>query len=79
MNELEKLRVLLPHWIEHNNGHGTECQKWSEIARLEGKGKVADYIDEAIKAMTQVNVLLEKALSEAGGADPDKGDHHHHH
>ena len=80
MKQTEKLRVLLPHWIEHNLGHGEDCLKWSTIAREEGQGKIADYIDAAIKAMVKVNELLEMALREAGG--PVHGGecgHHHHH
>jgi len=77
MKEMEKLRVLLPHWIEHNTGHENDCVTWSEIARREGQEKVADYIDEAVKAMREVNMLLKKALDEAGG--PGEGPHHHHH
>jgi hypothetical protein len=80
MNQTEKLRVLLPHWIEHNLGHGEECRKWSGIARDEGQGKIADYIDDAVKAMAKVNEILEMALKEAGGpAYGDEGHHHHHH
>lgn len=75
MSEAEKLRVLLPHWMEHNSGHEAECSKWSAIAREEGKEKVAEYIDAAVKAMKDVNDLLGKALQEAGGA----AEHHHHH
>ena len=80
MNQTEKLRVLLPHWIEHNLGHGEECRKWSAIAREEGQGKVAENIDAAVKAMTTVNELLETALQAAGGPVHDEeGGHHHHH
>jgi len=78
MNEIEKLRVLLPHWIEHNNGHEAECIKWAETARKEGLDKVADSIDAAVKTMREANSHLEKALAEAGGA-PDEHHHHHHH
>ncbi len=77
MNEIEKLRVLLPHWMEHNSGHEADCRKWSEIARGEGKEEIAKYIDKAITAMELVNELLGKALTEAGG--PTKEKHHHHH
>ena len=79
MNQTEKLRVLLPHWIEHNLGHGEDCRKWAAIAREEGQGKVADYVDDAIKAMIKVNELLEMALREAGGpAQGGECGHHHH-
>lgn len=79
MKQIEKLRVLLPHWIEHNDGHAVECRKWSDIARSEGEEKVAQYIDEAVQTMDKVNELLEKALSEAGGASQQGSHHHHHH
>ncbi len=75
MSEVEKLRVLIPHWMEHNNGHEKDCATWSTIAREGGQKEVADYIDAAITAMKQVNDLLGKALKEAGGAV----EHHHHH
>lgn len=75
MSEVEKLRVLLPHWMEHNDGHEAECVKWSEIARREGKESVADFIDDAVRAMREANTLLGKALEEAGGG----AEHHHHH
>lgn len=78
MNETEKLRVLLPHWIEHNSGHETECLKWAEIARGEGQESIADTIEAAIKKMREGNKLLQKALEEAGGP-ADKHDHHHDH
>lgn len=78
MNEVEKLRVLLSHWMEHNNGHEADCIKWSEIARGEGEEKVAEHIDAAVKAMREVNDLLGKALEEAGGAVEHHHHHHHH-
>lgn len=79
MKELEKLKVLLPHWIEHNNGHEAECLKWAELAGNEGQGKVAEYIQGAVKAMKEANALLQKALEEAGGAEENHHHHHHHH
>jgi hypothetical protein len=80
MDQTEKLRVLLPHWIEHNIGHGEECRKWLAIAREEGQGKVADYIEEAIQTMSKVNELLEMALKEVGGhVHGEGGGHYHHH
>lgn len=80
MKSIEKLRVLLPHWIEHNLGHGEECRKWAAIAKEEGQEKVGKYIDEAVEAILKVNNLLSDALREAGGpAHGERGDHHHHH
>ncbi len=77
MKEIEKLRLLLPHWIEHNTGHEEECIKWSDTARKAGLIAVAEHIDEAIAAMKKVNEELGRALNEAGGKV--EGHHHHHH
>lgn len=76
MKEVEKLRVLLPHWIDHNSGHEAECLKWVEIAKDEGQESVAQHIAAAVNKMKEANELLEKALHEAGGPSAD---HHHHH
>jgi hypothetical protein len=30
VNEQEKLRVLIPHWIEHNEEHAKEFRRWAD-------------------------------------------------
>lgn len=80
MKEAEKLRVLLPHWIDHNDGHEAEWLKWVETARTEGLTAVAEQMNGAVLKMREVNELLKKALEEAGGpAEEPHGHHHHHH
>lgn len=78
MEQKDKLRILLDHWIEHNKGHGEECAKWASISRQEGLGKVADYIEKAVRTMEETNNLLSQALQEAGGRIDTEGGHHHH-
>ena len=63
MNEVEKLRVLIPHWIEHNQEHAAEFRKWSEQA-----GVAAPEILAAADEMIQANVSLTAALEKLGGA-----------
>jgi hypothetical protein len=75
MNELEKLRVLLPHWIEHNQGHAEECRRWAAAA---GAGDVQSSLNLALEAMELVTQHLDKALAAAGGPQTDDGHHHHH-
>jgi hypothetical protein len=29
MDETDKLRVLIPHWIDHNNEHAAEFRGWA--------------------------------------------------
>ena len=32
MNELQKLRVLISHWIDHNEEHAAEFRRWFKEA-----------------------------------------------
>ncbi len=75
-NTIKKLRVLLPHWIEHNNNHIAEFRKWSSEAKNESEQEVASLLDQAIKDMEGTGKSLSKALKEIGG--PLEGEHHHH-
>lgn len=80
MNELEKLRVLLPHWIEHNRGHAEECSKWAVLAAEEKNAEeVASNLQAAFSAMEEVSTRLEKALAAAGGTATESAHKHHHH
>lgn len=70
MNDIEKLRVLLPHWIEHNGEHATEFVRWAERAVSAGHRAVADMIRSAAREMQQANITLQTALDELGGPMP---------
>lgn len=76
---LEKLRILLPHWIEHNENHGAEFRKWAAAAGAEGAKGLAELLEQAAANMAATDTVLTKALAELGGP-ADKGhDHHHQH
>lgn len=74
---LEKLQILLPHWIEHNNNHETEFKKWAELVRSDEQETLAELLDKAVISMSKTDEILKKALAEIGG--PGKDHHHHHH
>ena len=74
---VEKLQILLPHWIEHNNNHEAEFRKWAEAARAEGEESLGALLDKAASSMSATDAILKKMLTEAGG--PSSDDHHHHH
>jgi len=79
MENVEKLRVLLQHWIDHNKGHAAEFAKWEKLMSEDAQESIAKCISEAIKATDMVNDQLSKALDEAGGpAEAEDGEHHHH-
>jgi hypothetical protein len=81
MEEKERLRVVLRHLIEHNEGHGEDYKRWIELAKTNGLDHVATLISEASAHMSKASDALKKALDHLGGA-PESGhghshDHHH--
>ena len=63
MNDLEKLRVLLPHWLEHNAEHAGEFRAWAERAKAAGEDKLAAQIVAAAEKMEAANHDLELAIA----------------
>lgn len=58
----EKLRALLPHWIEHNAEDAAEFRNWEERARDAGHEGVGRKIAEAATQLEKVNEALAAAL-----------------
>jgi len=57
-----KLRILLPHWIEHNEEHAASFQRWVARARELGWEGTAQGIEEAVERMAACNEALSAAL-----------------
>ena len=79
MNDLEKLRVILPHWIDHNSDHGQEYTQWAGLMDSCGQDEIAELLRKAEKALQQADTALKEALRKAGGPVSGEGHHHHHH
>jgi hypothetical protein len=62
----ERLRVLLPHWIEHNTEHAAEFVQWAERTLAAGEQKVAEELALAAKQVGWVNEALAAALEGLG-------------
>jgi hypothetical protein len=85
MNKLDKVRVLLPHWIEHNHGHSAEFLQWAENLAVESP-EIGKMLRAAAESLQNAEHVLENALKQAGGplAAPGHshchggGCHHHH-
>jgi len=62
MDETQKLRVLLPHWIEHNGEHAAEFRAYAERS-----GTAGDQLLGAAQLLEAANARLSAALAELGG------------
>jgi hypothetical protein len=63
MDEIDKLRVLLPHWIEHNGEHAGEFRTWADRV-----GSARDALLDAARLIEEANARLQDALEQLGGA-----------
>lgn len=79
MNDLEKVRIILPHWIEHNIDHGREFAKWAKTLSAIGEKDLAALLKKAEAFLQDADAVLQEALSKAGGKMGDNGSHHHPH
>ncbi|MEA3384964.1 MAG: hypothetical protein U9Q89_00680 [Thermodesulfobacteriota bacterium] len=79
MTDLEKLRVLLPHWIMHNREHITEIDRWATLFEDSDNIQVKEALKKAISATEQVTKELQHALDLAGGPLESSEPHGHHH
>jgi len=66
MTDLQKLRILLPHWIEHNAEHAAEFREWAERARVAGQEGAASDIALAAEELEWANEELAAALEKLG-------------
>jgi hypothetical protein len=78
MNEVDKLRVLLPHWLEHNEEHAADFARWAATVEEAGQREAAAQIRSAIEHMEQANEALRAALGTLGGAIAVEGHGHGH-
>ena len=66
MDDLAKIRALLPHWIEHNQEHAAEFDQWARRVRATGQEEVAEEIALAAQQLGWVNEALSAALEKLG-------------
>ena len=76
-SDIEKLQMLITHWLQHNADHGREYAKWAKVARQAGHVTTAEDIEQAVELLARADKAFEKALASLGG--PSKEHHHHHH
>ena len=65
--ELEKVKMLLNHWIRHNAEHKTEFVNWAKkIRNFEFENAYIE-VNKAAEMMDKVNEHLANALAALGG------------
>jgi hypothetical protein len=72
MKDIDKLRVLLPHWIEHNDEHSAEFREWALRA-----GEAQQDLLEAAQLLEDATASLESAMKKLGGPLSLEGQHSH--
>ena len=65
MEEKDKLRILIPHWIAHNKEHASEFRDWA----TQTDAAAADIL-AAADAIVLANESLSSALEKLGGMLP---------
>ena len=79
MNEIEKLRIILPHWIEHNKNHEEEFNKWLALMS-EANTEVASLLEKAVLSLQNIDTVLSQISDKIGalkGEDSQGHTHHH--
>jgi hypothetical protein len=61
--DIEKLKILLPHWLSHGNDHIRDQEKWIELAENAGRGDVAEELRKAIDHSRKVIQHIARADS----------------
>jgi len=59
--DIDKLSILLPHWLHHNNDHIRDQEQWIKKAEAAGLIKVADELRRALAYSKKANRHIEQA------------------
>jgi hypothetical protein len=62
MDDLERLKVLLAHWLEHNKEHADLYREWAEKALEMKQDDIAQILERLSRETEGLNNLIEEAL-----------------
>ncbi|MEW6600825.1 MAG: hypothetical protein AB1499_07630 [Nitrospirota bacterium] len=62
MTELEKLKHLLEHWIEHNDAHIQTYKEWAAKADTLGEKELAEILGRIADESRGLETLFNKAI-----------------
>lgn len=66
MDELEKLKTLLHHWMEHNNEHVQLYRDWAEKASPLSNRELSEILRRLSNETEKLNRLFEEAIKKIG-------------
>jgi predicted RNA-binding protein len=61
-----RLRILLPHLLDHNSGHIEDIEKWAHKAEHAGYSEAAEEMKEIIKLYKEADEHFERAIQKLG-------------
>lgn len=62
MTDLEKLKHLLGHWMEHNDAHVKTYGEWVDKAEAIGRKDIAELLAQITDDSRKLNGLFKKAI-----------------
>jgi len=62
MNDLDKLRHLLKHWLEHNDAHINTYEEWAQKTETMGEKDISEILKQITDESRKLNNLFQKAL-----------------
>lgn len=62
MDELEKLKRLLHHWMHHNDEHAEIYRDWAEKAASLGNEELSKVLGSLYHETKKLNSLFEEAM-----------------
>ncbi|WP_312891100.1 hypothetical protein [Clostridium thailandense] len=76
--EEETLKVLLVHWVEHNESHEEGFKEWVEKSKSMGKLETSESIQRAIEFMQKADDMLREARKSMVVSSEEKDTEHEH-
>jgi hypothetical protein len=62
MDDFEKLKKLLPHWMEHNDEHAKTYEAWAWKTSFLGKKELSEALRAIHRESQKLRTLFEEAL-----------------
>ncbi len=79
MDDVQKSRIRLSHWIDHNEDHLNGYREVAQLLKALGRTAAAVRIDEGVRLTEDANRAFREALAELGGEEGNESHSAHEH